>query len=112
MSLIQHLKQYLQKSFHMKDLGILAYFLGLEIQTGAHGIFMSQHKYAMDLLVAACLQDLPPFDTPMEINVKLRKDEGELLPDPTVYRTLVGSLIYLTNTRPDISYAVQQVSNS
>ena len=53
----------------MKDLGILAYFLGLEIQTGAHGIFMSQHKYAVDLVVAAGLQDLPPFDTPMEINV-------------------------------------------
>ena len=110
LSLIQHLKQHLQKSFHMKDLGVLAYFLGLEIQTDKHGIFLSQHKYAMDLVAAAGLQDLSPLDTPMEINVKLRKDEGELLQDPTIYRTLVGSLIYLTNTRPDLSYAVQQVS--
>ena len=108
--LIQHLKQHLQQSFHMKDLGTLAYFLGLEIQAGTHGLFVSQHKYAMDLVAAAGLQDLSSLDTPMELNVKLRKDEGELLPDPTVYRTLVGSLIYLTNTRPDISFAVQQVS--
>ena len=56
----------------------------------------------MDLVAAAGLKDVPPMDTPMEINAKLRKDEGELLLDPTVFRTLVGSQIYLTNTRPDI----------
>ena len=72
--------------------------------------FLSQHKYAMDLVTAAGLQNLPPLDTPMEINLKLRKDEGDLLSNPTTYRTLVGSLLYLTNTRPDISYVVQQVS--
>ena len=109
-SLIAHLKQHLQQSFHMKDLGNLAYFLGLEIKVDTHGLFVSQHKYAMDLVAAAGLQEVPPLDTPMELNVKLRKDEGELLSDPTAYRTLVGSLIYLTNTRPDLSYAVQQVS--
>ena len=94
----------------MKDLGPLIYFLGLEIHAGSHGIFLSQHKYAMDLVAAAGLQNLPPLDTPMEINLKLRKDEGDLLSDPAAYCTLVGSLLYLTNTRPDISYAVQHVS--
>jgi hypothetical protein len=110
LALIDQLKQHLQKSFHMKDLGPLTYFLGLEIHAGSHGIFLSQHKYAMDLVAAAGLQHLPPLDTPMEINLKLRKDEGDLLSDPAAYRTLVGSLLYLTHTRPDISFAVQQVS--
>ena len=64
----------------------------------------------MDFVAAASLQDLAPLDTPMEINIKLRKDEGDLLSDPAAYRTLVGNLIYLANTRPDISYVVQQVS--
>jgi hypothetical protein len=109
-ALISQLKQYLQDSFHMKDLGSLTYFLGLEITTGAHGIFLSQHKYAQDLVAAAGLQDSTPLDTPMELNLKLRKEEGDLLSDPVSYRTLVGSLVYLTITRPDISYAVQQVS--
>ena len=110
LTLIDQLKQHMQNFFHMKDLGNLTYFLGLEIHASSHGIFLSQHKYAMDLVAAVGLQDLPPLDTPMEINIKLRRDEGDLLPDPTAYRTLVGSLIYLTNTRPDISYVVQQVS--
>ena len=110
LTLIDKLKQQLQNSFHMKDLDNLTYFLGLEIHAGSHCIFLSQHKYAMDLVAAAGLQDLPPLDTPMEINIKLCRDEGDLLPDPTAYRTLVGSLIYLTNTRLDISYVVQQVS--
>uniref|UniRef100_A0A1S8ACK4 Cysteine-rich RLK RECEPTOR-like protein kinase n=1 Tax=Citrus limon TaxID=2708 RepID=A0A1S8ACK4_CITLI len=54
--------------------------------------------------------DTNSVDTPMELNVKYRRDEGELLQDPTLYRKLVGSLIYLTITRPDISYAVHTVS--
>ena len=62
----------MQQSFHMKDLHHLAYFLGLEIQTCTHGLFISQHKYAMDLVATAGLKDLPPMDTPMEINVKLQ----------------------------------------
>lgn len=109
-SLIAHLKQHLQRSFHIKDLGNLAYFLGLEIKVDTHGLFVSQHKYAMDFVATAGLQEVPPLDTPMKLKVKLRKDEGELLFDPTAYCTLVGNLIYLTNTRPDLSYAVQQVS--
>ncbi|RVW59204.1 Retrovirus-related Pol polyprotein from transposon RE1 [Vitis vinifera] len=83
-SLITKLQQLLHTTFHMKDLGQLTYFLGLE--------------------------DTSSVDTPMEVNVKYRKDEGDLLDDPTLYRRLVGSLIYLTTTRPDISYAVHQVS--
>jgi hypothetical protein len=109
-SLIEHLKQNLQASFHMKDLGHLTYFLGLEVHTDSSGIFLNQHKYTQDLISLAGLQDSSSVDTPMEINVKFRSEEGDLLSDPTVFRQLVGSLNYLTITRPDISFAVQQVS--
>jgi hypothetical protein len=71
---------------------------------------VNQHKYIQDLITLAGLEDTSSVDTPMEVNVKYRKDEGDLLDDPTLYRSLVGILIYLTTTRPDISYAVHQVS--
>ena len=71
---------------------------------------MNQHKYIQDLITLAGLEDTSSFDTPMEVNVKYMKDEEDLLDDLTLYRRLVGSLIYLTTTRPDISYVVHQVS--
>ncbi|XP_050915416.1 uncharacterized mitochondrial protein AtMg00810-like [Lathyrus oleraceus] len=107
---IQQLKQQLQASFHMKDLGNLHYFLGLEVHSTSKGIFLHQHKYAKDLISMAGLESANPVDTPLEVNVKYHHDDGDLLPDPLLYRQLVGSLNYLTITRPDISFAVQQVS--
>ena len=94
----------------MKDLGQLTYFLGFEVHHRASGIFMNQHKHIQDLITLAGLEDTSSADTPMEVNVKYKKDEGGLLDDPTLYRCLVGSLIYLTTTRPDISYVVHQVN--
>ena len=109
-SLITKLQQRLHATFHMKDLSQLTYFLGLEVHYRSHGLFVNQHKYIQDLITLAGLEDTSSVDTPMEVNVKYRKDEGDLLEEPTLYRRLVGSLIYLTTTRPDISYAVHQVS--
>nr|CAN66507.1 hypothetical protein VITISV_034008 [Vitis vinifera] len=109
-ALLSQLKTHLFESFHMKDLGSLTYFLGLEVHHSPSGIFLNQHKYASDLVATAGLQGATSVDTPMELNVKLRKEEGDLLVDPSLYRKLVGSLVYLTITRPDISFAVQQVS--
>ncbi|RVW77694.1 Retrovirus-related Pol polyprotein from transposon RE1 [Vitis vinifera] len=77
-------------AFHMKDLGQLTYFLGLEVHHWASGIFVNQHKYIQDLITLAGLEDTSYVDTPMEVNVKYRKDEGDLLDDPTLYRRLVG----------------------
>ena len=73
-------------------------------------MFLNQHKYIQDLIEVVGLKDATVVDTPMEVNVKYRKDEGELLSDPFLYRQLVGSLSYLTITRPDISYVVHIVS--
>jgi hypothetical protein len=106
-NLIEHLKQNLRASFHMKDLGPLMYFLGLEVHTDSSVIFLNQHKYTQDLISLAGLQDSSLVDTPMEVNVKYRSEEGDLLSDPTVFQQLVGSLNYLTITRLDISFAVQ-----
>jgi hypothetical protein len=108
--LITKLQHMLHSTFQMKDLGHLTYFLGLEVHSRDHGLFLNQHKYIQDLIELAGLKDATAVDTPMEVNVKYRKDEGDLLPDPFLYRQLVGSLIYLTITRPDISYAVHIVS--
>jgi hypothetical protein len=109
-NLIAHLKQNLQASFHMKDFGPLTYFLGLEVHTDSLGIFLNQHKYTQDLVSLADLQVSPLADTPMEVNMKYRREEGDLLSDPTVFRQFVESLNYLTITWPDISFIVQQAS--
>lgn len=107
---ISEIQNLLHSTFHMKDLGQLNYFLGLEVHHQPQGIFLNQHKYILDLVRLAGLTGTTSVDTPMEINVKYRRDEGELLENPTLYRKLVGKLIYLTITRPDISYAVHTVS--
>eukprot|EP00268_Persea_americana_P059265 TRINITY_DN7252_c0_g2_i3.p1 TRINITY_DN7252_c0_g2~~TRINITY_DN7252_c0_g2_i3.p1 ORF type:complete len:904 (-),score=94.40 TRINITY_DN7252_c0_g2_i3:300-3011(-) len=108
--MIRQIQASLQDKFHMKDLGPLNYFLGLEVHQSKKGLFLHQHKYATDLVDLADLGDSSPVDTPLEVNVKLRQQDGDLLPDPTFYRRLVGSLVYLTITRPDLSYAVNLVS--
>ncbi|CAN1176981.1 Retrovirus-related Pol polyprotein from transposon TNT 1-94 [Linum perenne] len=108
---IEMVKKLLETSFQLKDLGNLSYFLGLEIKRSEKGIFISQRKYIEDLLLTARHSDCTPCSTPMDVNVKLGKEMGDLEPDPALYRRLVGSLIYLTtSTRSDLAYAVQAVS--
>ncbi|GKV28694.1 hypothetical protein SLEP1_g37711 [Rubroshorea leprosula] len=109
-SRINELKQFLSHRFEMKDLGSLSYFLGLEVTSSDAGYLLSQMKYASDLISKADLTDSKNVSTPLEPNVKLTPLDGSPLPDPTRYRQLVGSLVYLTTTRPDIAYAVHVVS--
>ena len=90
----------------MKDLGHLNYFLGLEITSSDDGFYLTQPKCTFDLLSRAGLTDHKIVDTPIKLSARLTPSSGELLPDPTLYRQLVGSLVYLTVTRPDISYSV------
>ncbi|XP_038683045.1 uncharacterized mitochondrial protein AtMg00810-like [Tripterygium wilfordii] len=107
---ITDLKEYLQQQFEMKDLGSLSYFLGLEVLSDTTGYYLSQAKYASDLLARAGLTDSKITSTPLEPNIKLKPSDGTPLSDITLYRQLVGSLVYLTVTRPDIAYAVHVVS--
>lgn len=79
--LILKLQEMLHKTFHMKDLGQLTYFLGLEIHYRYNGIFLNQQKYIQDLISLAGLNGNTSVDTPMEVNVKFRKDEGDLVDD-------------------------------
>ena len=86
----------------MKDLGPLTYFLGLKVHQSTKGIVLNQYKYTPDLIDMAGLQNFALVDTPVEVNVKLCQNDGDPLSDPTLYRRLGGSLIYLMITRPDI----------
>ena len=74
------------------------------------GLFLNQHKYTSDRIELADLHDFSPVDTPIEVNLKLSKDDGDLLPNSHTYRHLAGNLVYLTITRPYISDAVNLVS--
>lgn len=108
-SYISSLKYQLSKAFDMKDLGPLHYFLGLEITSTATGIFVNQEKYAIDLLKRIDMIEAKSCETPCAANVKLSKHEGNLRPDPTLYRSIVGALQYLTFSRPDLAFAVNHV---
>ena len=94
----------------MKDLGHLSYFLGLEITHSTDGLYITQVKYASEILSRAGLTDSKTIDTPVEFNARLTPSGGKPLSNPSLYRRLVGSLVYLTVTRPDIFYAIHQVS--
>ncbi|KAK6142115.1 hypothetical protein DH2020_006983 [Rehmannia glutinosa] len=100
----------LAASFQMKELGQLKHFLGLEIDRTQEGIFLCQQKYSKDLLKKFGMIGCKPISTPMEPNSKMCAHEGKDLEDTTMYRQLVGSLIYLTLTRPDISFSVGVMS--
>ena len=94
----------------MTDLGTLRYFLGIEFSTTSTGYQLSQQRYISDSLTRTTLSDTRTATTPMELHLQLRPDQGSLLLDPTRYHHLVGSLIYLTITRPDIAFAVYVLS--
>ncbi|KAL0641854.1 hypothetical protein Bca4012_102653 [Brassica carinata] len=111
---IKATKEYLKASFEIKDLGEMKYFLGIEICRSKEGLFMSQRKYVIDLLKGADAYGGKTAKMPMEDGYKVPR-EGEIedskpFHDPKLYRKLVGKLIYLTITRPDVCFAVNQVS--
>lgn len=93
----------------MKNLGPVHYFLGLEIIRNHTGLLLHQQKYTLDLLQRTGFQNSKPLSTPVVSGQKLSLYDGDLLPDPANYRSVVGALQYLTISRPDILFAVNQV---
>lgn len=103
--LLTTLIELLSLHFHMKDLGHLHYFLGIEVKRSPYDLFLCQTKYAIDLLTRAHMTSCKPVSTPLPLRSITMTDDTILLSNPLEYRSLVGGLQYLTITRPDLAYA-------
>ena len=103
-------KKSMMKEFEMSDLGLMNYFQGIKVLQSDDGIFISQKKYAGDILERFKMKDCNPVNTPVECGTKLHKDIKGRKVDGTLYKQIVGSLMYLTATRPDIQYSVSRIS--
>ena len=106
---ISTLIHHLQSIFHVKDLGSLSYFLGVEADRSSTGLHLRQTKYICDLLDRSHMVGAKPLASPTVATTKLSSTEGELISDPSTYCQIIGALQYCTITRPDISYAVNQL---
>ncbi|XP_022032461.1 uncharacterized mitochondrial protein AtMg00810-like [Helianthus annuus] len=108
-SLHVNLMSRLSNEFAMKDLGPLSHFLGIHVQRQGNRMFLSQQVYTKEIIDRAGMSSCKPVATPVDTKPKLGSNAGVDFDDPTLYRSLAGALQYLTFTRPDICYAVQQV---
>jgi hypothetical protein len=97
----------LHSEFSMTDLGPFHHFLGINVTRSTNSLFLSQRQYILDLLSRAVMSDCQPCRTPADTGAKL-SSSGDPVPDPSLYRSLTGALQYITHTRLDISYFVQQ----
>jgi hypothetical protein len=104
------LKKLLKQKFEMKNLEELRYFLGIEVIQSPKEIWLLQRQYALNKLTKYGMTGCKPISIPLEQNVKLSVDEGDLVEDTTMYKRIVGSLIYMTITRLDLNYAVGVMS--
>ena len=107
---ITALKTHLHSLFSIKDLGPINYFLGMKVTKTNQGFILSQAKFAQDLIKCSGFEIQKTSPTPLPINLKLHTDKGHIIPNPSHYRSIIGKLNFLTNTRPDLSYAVQTLS--
>ncbi|CAL8170050.1 unnamed protein product [Prunus armeniaca] len=107
---IKNLKDFLSSQFRIKDLGPLKYFLRVEVAQSKAGITICQRKYTLDIFEEAGLLGAKPTKVPMETDLVLTPAGSSSLHKPATYRRLVGKLIYLTITRPEIAYTVNTLS--
>jgi hypothetical protein len=110
LGLIEECKRDLAAEFEMKDLGLMHYFLGMEVWQTDGEIFLGQGKYCIEILKRFGMEDCKAMSTPMITNWRKVDTSKEKDIDPTLYRQLIGSLMYLVNTRPDIAFAVNSLS--
>jgi hypothetical protein len=103
---VEHVKSLLKQKFGMKDLGEFKFFLGIKVIRTPKGIWLLQRQYALDMLSKYGMVGYKPISVILDQNGKLSADVGEVLKDATMYRKIVGSLIYMMITRPDLNYIV------
>jgi len=108
--MIGDFKHIIMKEFEMTDLGLMSYFLGIEVIQGDDGIFIHQKKFADEFLKKFKMEDSNSVKTPIETGIKLTKEGDGQTVDATYFKQIVGRLRYLTCTRPDICYVVGLVS--
>ncbi|KAM0017627.1 putative RNA-directed DNA polymerase [Helianthus debilis subsp. tardiflorus] len=108
--LVKEFKEGMEKEFEMTDMGLLKLFLGLEVKQTSKGVFISQEKYAKALVSKFGMEGCRGEETPMNANEKLCRDDQAEKVDEVMFRSLVGGLIYLTHTRPDLVFSVSLLS--
>jgi hypothetical protein len=107
-SFLQRIIHGLRQEFSMTDMGALHHFLGVSVQRQSDSLLLSQRQYILDILDRVGMLSCKPCGTHVDTHSKLSAD-GAAVTDPSSYRSIAGALQYLTFTRPDIAYAVQQV---
>eukprot|EP00253_Pinus_taeda_P030370 PITA_30370 len=108
--LIKNFKSVMKEEFEMTDMGFLRYFLGIEVDQNENGIFISQTRYVNEVLGRFDMQECKAAITPTVMGLKLSKEDSNKDFDPSLYKSIVGSLMYLTATRPDIMFVVSLIS--
>ena len=107
---IKEFRIVMESEFEMIDLGLMNCFLEIEVQQYESGIFKSQSKYTNSVLKRFNVSNFKASPTPITPGLKLRKDDDGSIVDPTLFKRIVGSLMYLTATRNDIMYRVSMIS--
>jgi len=108
--LVEEFKTNMKDTFEMNELGLLTYFLGMEVTQSDEGYFFCQKHFSLKILDNFAMANCKPVSTPMIQGQKLMKEDGAPKTDGKAYRSLVGSLLYLTATRPDILFALNYLS--
>jgi len=107
---IDEFKMSMKREFDMTSLGLMKYLIGIEVTQSEDGIFICQFRYENDILKRFRMQNCKPVVTPIAIGTKISRDDHGSDIDPTLFKQLVGSLGYLTATRPDIMFGVSLIS--